>query len=161
MEISPPMAILYSEEDFTFNIFVGNRNSSMLRWESQILTSLQPEWSQMHSEGLYTSSDYVLIPLSVPWPWTPKPTLDVPDESSCFLSGFSIPPPYRTSRLFSGLVYKVQTQRALPCFMSSRCLFVDSAASFAPLSLRPPFLMLHSCLRFLVCTIFSPLDGFS
>lgn len=43
MEISPPMAILYSEEDFTFNIFVGNRNSSMLRWESQILTSLQPE----------------------------------------------------------------------------------------------------------------------
>ena len=119
------------------------------------------KWSQMHSEGLYTSSDYVLIPLSVPWPWTPKPTLDVPDESSCFLSGFSIPPPYRTSRLFSGLVYKVQTQRALPCFMSSRCLFVDSAASFAPLSLRPPFLMLHSCLRFLVCTIFSPLDGFS
>lgn len=101
-------------------------------------------WSQMHSEGLYTSSDYVLISLSVPWPLSPKPTLDVMDESSRFLSGFSICPPYRTSQLFSGSVYKVQTQRALPCFMSSCCLFMDSVGSFAPLSFRPPFLMLQS-----------------
>ena len=41
MEMSPSMAILYSED--YLNIFVVNHSKSMLRWETQISTSLQPE----------------------------------------------------------------------------------------------------------------------